>query len=111
VDRQTLAGATLAVIAFALAVLSRIQLGSSFSVTPKATGLVTNGVYSRLQNPMYVFIDITVLGLAITAHSWYVLLLLVLLLPLQIVNILKERKLLDEKFGARYQTYRRSTWF
>jgi protein-S-isoprenylcysteine O-methyltransferase Ste14 len=111
VDSQTLTGVALAIIAFALAVLSRIQLGTSFSVRPKATGLVTNGVYSRLQHPMYVFIDITVVGIAIAAHNWYVLLLLMLMIPLQILNTRKERKLLSEKFGERYQTYVRSTWF
>lgn len=111
VDSQTVTGAALAIIAFGLAVLSRIQLGSSFSVTPKATDLVSSGLYSRLQNPMYVFIDITVVGIAIAAHNWYVLLLLVLMIPLQILNARKERKLLSQKFGERYQAYARSTWF
>jgi protein-S-isoprenylcysteine O-methyltransferase Ste14 len=108
---ETFAGVALAVISFALAVLSRIQLGKSFAVTPKANDLVTHGLYSRLQHPMYVFVDLTVCGIALAVHRWYVLLPLVILLPLQIRNASKERNLLQEKFRERYIIYRRATWF
>jgi hypothetical protein len=36
---------------------------------------------------------------------------LVILLPLQIKNTYKEHLVLDEKFGERFETYRRATWF
>jgi hypothetical protein len=39
------------------------------------------------------------------------LLPLVILLPLQVRNAHKERKLLQEKFGERYEIYRHGTWF
>ena len=86
---ETLAGVTLAAISFALAVVARVQLGKSFSVTSKAIGLVTHGLYSRLQHPMYVFVDLTVCGIALAVQRWYVLLLLVILFPLQIRNARK----------------------
>jgi len=35
-------------------ILSRYTLGRSFSVTAKATALVTWGIYSRVRNPIYV---------------------------------------------------------
>jgi protein-S-isoprenylcysteine O-methyltransferase Ste14 len=108
---ETFAGVALAVISFALVVLGRIQLGKSFAVTPKANELVTHGLYSRLQHPMYVFVDLTVCGIALAAHRWYVLLPLVILLPLQTRNACKERNLLQEKFKERYVIYRRATWF
>ena len=107
----TVAGVLLAVISFSLVVLARVQLGKSFAVTPKANDLVTHGLYSRLQHPMYVFVDLTVCGIALAAHRWYVLLLLVILLPLQTRNARRERNLLQEKFGERYVAYRRATWF
>lgn len=107
----TLAGATLASVAFVLMVMARAQLGKSFSVTPKAKELVTHGLYSRLQNPMYMFLDLTLCGIALATHRWYALLPLVILLPLQTRNARRESRLLQEKFGERYERYRRATWF
>ena len=108
---ETFAGLTLAAISFALVVLARMQLGKSFTVTPKANELVTHGLYSRLRHPMYVFVDLTICGIALAAHRWYVLLLVVILLPLQIRNARRERTVLREKFGERYELYCRATWF
>jgi protein-S-isoprenylcysteine O-methyltransferase Ste14 len=107
----TFAGVALAVVSFALVLLSRIQLGKSFAVTPKAKDLVTHGLYSRLQNPMYVFLDLSICGVALATHRWYVLLPLAVLLPLQIRNSRRECQLLHEKFGERYEVYHRATWF
>ena len=101
----------LAATSFALVVLARVQLGKSFSVAPKANDLVTHGLYSRLRHPMYMFVDLTVCGIALAVHLCYVLLLLVILLPLQTMNARRERKLLQEKFGERYEEYRSGTWF
>jgi protein-S-isoprenylcysteine O-methyltransferase Ste14 len=111
VNVETIAGVALAAVSFALTVLARVQLGKSFAVTPKAKDLVTHGLYSRLKHPMYVFVDLTICGIALAVHRWYVLLLLVILLPLQTRNAHRERKLLQEKFGERYEIYRRATWF
>jgi len=108
---ETFAGVALAAISFALVVLARTQLGKSFSLTPKANQLVTHGLYSRLRHPMYVFVDLTIFGIALAAHRWYILLLLVVLLPLQIRNARRERTVLREKFGERYERYRSATLF
>ena len=105
-----LAGFVVAVAAFSLVVLSRVQLGKSFSITPKASALVTNGLYSRIRHPMYVFMDLTILGLALALPSWWVLALLVLLLPLQVRNARRESKLLAERYGVDYQAWRSRTW-
>ena len=110
-NAETLAGMVLATISFALTILARVQLGKYFAVTPKANDLVTHGLYSRLQHPMYVFFDLTLCGIALAVHHWYVLLLLAILAPLQIRNAHSERTLLREKFGERYEIYRRATWF
>ncbi len=108
---ETFAGLALAAISFALVVLSRVQLGNSFAITPQAKDLVTHGLYSRLQHPMYVFVDLTVCGIALATHHWYVLLLLVFLVAMQTRNASRERKVLQAKFGERYETYRQATWF
>ena len=106
---QTMAGIALAAASFALVVLSRVQLGKSFSVTPKAGELVTYGIYARVRHPMYVFLDIAILGVALAVHSWWVLLIFALL-PLQIRNSRRENAVLRAKYGERYEAYRRSTW-
>ena len=108
---ESLAGVALAVLSFGLVLVSRAQLGKSFAVTPQAKDLVTHGLYSRLQHPMYVFVDLAVCGIALALHRWYVLLILAVLFAMQTRNSHKERKVLQEKFGERYETYRRSTWF
>ena len=51
---------------------------------------------------MYIFVDLTVCGIALAVHRWYVLLLLIILLPLQMRNARTERKM-SEKFGERYE--------
>ena len=110
-NTQMFIGVLIALISIALAHLARMQLGKSFSVTPKAKDLVTHGLYSRLQNPMYLFLDFAICGIALTVHHSSMLLVLVILVPLQIRNARKERSLLHEKFGERFETYRRDTWF
>ena len=108
---DTFAGLVLAATSFALVIVSRLQLGKSFAVTPQAKDLVTHGLYSRLQHPMYMFVDLTVCGIALALHNWYVLLLLIVLVVMQTKNAGRECKALQAKFGERYETYRRATWF
>jgi len=108
---QTFIWVLIALASMALAQLARMQLGKSFSVTPKAKDLVTHGLYSRIQNPMYLFLDVAICGIALAVHHWWVLLLLVVLVPLQIRNSRKECDLLHAKFGERFEIYRRATWF
>src|ERR1700689_3591014 len=56
-------GAILAGIAYVFLITARVQLGKSFAVTPKAKGLVTHGLYSRIRNPMYIFVDLMFFGI------------------------------------------------
>ena len=108
---MTLAGILLAVVSFSLAVLSRIQLGKSFAFTPQAKGLVTHGLYSRIRNPMYLFVDLTVFGVTLATRFWYLAFVFLILIPLQVRNAGKERMLLQEKFGDAYLAYKATTWF
>lgn len=104
-------GIMVAAVSLVLLVVARVQLGKSFSVTPQAKGLVTHGLYSRIRNPMYVFLDLALVGVALATGSWYPLAPLVILLPLQIMNSRREARVLEEKFGAAYSEYRRGAWF
>jgi uncharacterized membrane protein len=55
-------GVILAMIGYSTFVTARLQLGKSFAVTPQAKELVTAGLYSRIRNPIYLFVDITIFG-------------------------------------------------
>lgn len=110
-DSQRLVGIVLAVVSFCFLILARVQLGKSFAFTPQAKGLVTHGLFSRIRNPMYLFVDLTLIGITLAIHFWYLAGILVILVPLQIRNARKESRLLAEKFGASYAGYRAGTWF
>jgi protein-S-isoprenylcysteine O-methyltransferase Ste14 len=106
-----IAGAILGVIGFALVLTARIQLGESFAVMPQAKGLVTHGFYSRIRNPMYVFVDITVCGLVLALNLPWLLVLIPIWALLQARQAGREAKVLQEKFGQAYLDYRKKTWF
>src|ERR1035437_8579399 len=56
-------GLLLGLIGLSGVILSRCTLGRSFSVVPKATALVTRGIYSRIRNPIYISGEIFLAGL------------------------------------------------
>jgi protein-S-isoprenylcysteine O-methyltransferase Ste14 len=106
-----LLGLCLAVVGFTLWTVARFQLGTSFAVTAQARKLVTRGLYSRLQNPIYYFGALTIAGLILAFSRPVWLLIFVLVIPLQIWRIGKERHVLEAAFGEEYRQYRARTWF
>src|SRR3981189_2432050 len=69
-----IAGAALALASSILLVVSRIQLGSSFSVQARAAALVTSGIYSRIPHPLYVFSTLLLTGIALYLDQLWLLL-------------------------------------
>jgi protein-S-isoprenylcysteine O-methyltransferase Ste14 len=106
-----IAGLCIAILAFLLLALARIQLGGAFSVQAKASTLVTTGLYSRIRNPIYFFGALMIAGIIIYANRPWFLLFYVVLIPLQIVRSRAEERVLAEKFGEAYAEYKRKTWF
>jgi protein-S-isoprenylcysteine O-methyltransferase Ste14 len=105
-----IAGAVIALASLSLIVVARFQLGRSFSVRAKATRLVTTGLYARIRNPIYIFGCFFFLGLAMFIPAWWLLLLLILVIPMQIVRSRREAAVLEATFGEEYRRYRRQTW-
>ena len=104
------AGGILAIVGYILLVTARLQLGKSFAVTAQAKELVTRGLYSRIRNPIYVFVDIMWFGLAVALSYW----LFVPFLGLVVMHTLRARreaKVLKDRFGQTYLDYREKTWF
>ena len=106
-----IAGLCLLVLGFVFWTIARFQLGSSLTVTAQAKQLVTRGLYSKLQNPIYVFGSCVIAGLILTLARPVWLLIFVLVIPLQIWRARKEAQVLEAKFGEEYRKYRAGTWF
>jgi protein-S-isoprenylcysteine O-methyltransferase Ste14 len=104
-------GLAIAIIGFGFWTLARIQLGKSFSVRAKATELVTQGIYSKIRNPVYVFGTIFIAGVIIWLGRPIFLLALLVIIPMQIWRARKEAQVLEAKFGDDYRAYRAKTWF
>ena len=106
-----IAGVLVCVCGFALATLARYQLGRSFSVTAKAQRLVTTGLYSRLRNPIYVFAEMFIVGIALLSQAWWPVFVMLAVLPLQAWRARNEAAVLEAAFGDEYRRYRERTWF
>ncbi len=107
-----IAGAALALASGVLLVVSRLQIGSSFSVQPMARSLVTSGIYSRIRNPIYVFSSLLLAGIALYFdRPWLLLVILLLFVPIQIYRARREEKVLRDAFGDAYTRYKAGTWF
>jgi protein-S-isoprenylcysteine O-methyltransferase Ste14 len=69
-------------VAYVLVCLARIQSGASFSVRPRAKELVTHWLYSRVRNPMYLFVDLMLSGLVLVFQvPWLFVALVFLVVP------------------------------
>jgi protein-S-isoprenylcysteine O-methyltransferase Ste14 len=104
-------GLSLALIGLAGVILSRYALGRSFSVTAKATALVTTGIYSRIRNPIYVSGIFVIGGVILMLARPEGLIILLALIVLQVVRARREAAVLEAKFGDEYREYRKRTWF
>jgi len=106
-----IAGVVIGLPSLALLVLARLELGSSFSVRPKAQTLVTHGLYSRIRNPIYLFGGLVIAGLFLYISRPRALWLFVVVIPLQIYRARQEEQILQARFGNEYQQYKSRTWF
>jgi|SRR5271166_4269028 len=109
--RSRVGGALLSLIGLAGVIVSRYTLGRSFSIVPKATALVTSGIYSRIRNPIYVSGEIFLLGLVLILGKPKLLFILLVLIPIQVLRARREAAVLEAKFGDEYREYRKRTWF
>lgn len=104
-------GLCLAVAACVPWFLARWQLGRSFSVRPEARGLVTDGLYSKLRHPVYVFGSLAWLGALMALLGWSALVIWVIVVAIEIVRARREERVLADAFGDEYAAYRERTWF
>lgn len=104
-------GGTLAVIGLPLLLLSRLQLGKAFSVAPRATTLVTHGLYSKIPHPMYVFLDLALLGVVVAVRQGWLVAAWLGLQAFQAWQAGRETRVLEQAFGDAYRKYRGQAWW
>jgi protein-S-isoprenylcysteine O-methyltransferase Ste14 len=106
-----IAGLVLLIFGMALLTVARIQLGNSFSIVPRATELVTHGLYARIRNPVYVFSAVAIAGFVLYLGRLNLFAIFLILIPLQVRRARAEARVLEERFGEEYRRYRAGTWF
>ncbi len=108
-DATLLVGGLLAITSLALMVAARVQLGQAFSVSAQAKALVTRGLYRWVPHPLYVFLDLALLGLIILFRQPWFLIGLAVLVIAHVWASRRESRVLEQAFGDAYREYRRRT--
>ena len=110
-------GGVLIVLGIAAVVASRRQFGraeTSIHTTQPTTAIVTDGLYGRTRNPIYLGLALIYAGIAIAADSiWALVLLVPTLIVVRYGVIGREERYLEAKFGEPYRAYMASVrrWF
>ncbi|HUO14061.1 MAG TPA: isoprenylcysteine carboxylmethyltransferase family protein [Verrucomicrobiae bacterium] len=107
----TILGMCLVIFGFVMWTIAHFQMGASFSATAQARHLVTQGIYAKIRNPIYVFSACLIAGAILLFFKPVWLLIFVILIPVQIWRAKKESAVLEAAFGDEYRTYRAGTWF
>jgi protein-S-isoprenylcysteine O-methyltransferase Ste14 len=110
-DWQRGVGAGLMVLGMAGVAVARYHLGRSFSIRPEARQLVTQGVYSKIRNPIYIFGSVLFAGFILVLRRPRLWFLFAAMVVIQIVRAHREAQVLEAAFGEDYREYRRKTWF
>lgn len=110
-EAALLVGGLFMFVGLGLLVLSRRQLGNSFAMAPRAKSLVTHGLYARIPHPMYVFLDLALLGGILMLRQPWLLAVLGVLAMIQAWQAGRETRALERAFGDAYREYRKHTWW
>jgi protein-S-isoprenylcysteine O-methyltransferase Ste14 len=107
--RYALGGGLLAlgVVVTTLAVRACRGAGTNVATVEPAVALVTDGIYARSRNPMYVALVLLFAGVGALANSgWLALLLALYVGMLRVGVIAREERYLERKFGDPYRDYK-----
>ena len=110
-SQSRIAGLSLLAVGLVFLTIARFQLGDSFSIRPEAKRLVTQGLYSKIRNPIYFFGIFVFAGLFLYIERPRLVLLVLPVIVLQFFRARAEARALDENFGEEYRAYRAKTWF
>jgi protein-S-isoprenylcysteine O-methyltransferase Ste14 len=86
-----------------------VREGTNVNPLQPTTALVTNGIFRRTRNPLYVGILVALFGIALLfALDWLVLLIIPSCLLLHFGVVMREERYLERKFGDAYRRYKES---
>ena len=109
---QSSPGIALFVIGFAIILAGHItlwRLYSSMLVIKENHQLITHGIYRFARHPIYLGHSIVFIGIAVYTSSLYGFLILSANVPVFLVRIRIEERLLSEEFGDAYRMYKQKT--
>lgn len=103
-------GICLAIIAFAIGVMTRRELGGNWAHASdyqikKKHELITTGVYRYIRHPIYTSISLFIVGCELVALSYLFLPLLLIVFAASYIQAKKEEKILLDHFGNTYKAY------
>jgi protein-S-isoprenylcysteine O-methyltransferase Ste14 len=105
-------GVAMGILAAALIVWTFRTLGPNLTdtvVTRRNHSLVTAGPYQWVRHPFYVAVGLAVIGNALTAANWFLLIAGLLALALLILRTNREEERLVSRFGDLYLRYAERT--
>jgi len=93
-------------------VISQVTLWKNYSgtvVIREGHQLVTHGVYHFTRNPLYLGVIVALLGLPMFASSLEGVLTIAALIPIFLIRIRLEERLLAEEFKDQFEDYKSAT--
>ena len=109
---HSIIGLTLFIVALTIMVAGQVTLWRNYSETVvirEDHQLITHGIYRFTRNPIYLGLIMGVTGLPVYAASLYGFLTSLALIPIILIRIRLEEKLLTEEFQDAYQRYKETT--
>jgi protein-S-isoprenylcysteine O-methyltransferase Ste14 len=104
-------GSSLSFIGLLLWWMGKMTLGDAFTALPNAKKLVTKGIYATLRHPIYTGISVLLAGYILIIDTLLIRVIAVLCILSFLIRIFFEEKKLREKFGKKYEKYRKKTLF
>jgi protein-S-isoprenylcysteine O-methyltransferase Ste14 len=109
-NERLVVGALIAFAGGVLAVAAERQfraVGTNVPPWKPTLRIATEGVYSRMRNPMYIGLLLLVGGIGVAlASDWTLVLLVPTAIVLHYGVVLREERYLEAKFGDTYRRYR-----
>jgi protein-S-isoprenylcysteine O-methyltransferase Ste14 len=109
---NNLLGLGLITLGFIILIVAHLTIGrfqASTLIIREDHQLITHGIYSLVRHPIYLGVILVAMGIPICTASLYGFLIMSALVPVFLVRIRLEEKLLVEEFGEVYLVYRRRT--
>jgi protein-S-isoprenylcysteine O-methyltransferase Ste14 len=109
---QNIVGLALLIVGLTIALVAQITLRRFYSSTlviREDHQLITHGIYRFTRHPVYLGVIIAIIGVPVYASSLYGLLLMSALIPIFLIRIRIEERMLTDEFGDAYRTYKEAT--